>query len=164
MRRTSRVRRFALLLVLVATVSGCSPRTESAYDIIIRHGHVLDGTGRERFAADIGIAGDRVVAVGSLPEASASLVIDANGLIVAPGFIDVHAHVLSAMQEGNPVEAFLRDGVTTVIDGNDGVSVWPVGDALARLGEATLSMNVGTFVGLNPVRKEVMGTRPGAPA
>lgn len=162
MHRASRFTRFAFLVMIVAGVSACVPRAQTAYDIVIRQGRVLDGTGRERFAADIGIVGDRVVAVGSLSEASAPLVIDANGLIVAPGFIDIHAHVLGAMEGGNPVEAFLRDGVTTVIDGNDGVSAWPVRDALARLAQAPLSMNVGTFVGLNPVRKGVMGASPGA--
>jgi dihydroorotase/N-acyl-D-amino-acid deacylase len=158
------VLRPALCLVLagaLAATAGAS-RDQPTYDVLIRGGHVVDGTGTRPILADIGIAGDRIADVGSLPGAKGAIEMDATGLTVAPGFIDIHAHVLRALQSGDPVEHFLRDGVTTVIDGNDGVSIWPIDETMTALARARLSMNVGTFIGLSPVREAAMGERPGA--
>ncbi|MFD1541903.1 N-acyl-D-amino-acid deacylase family protein [Nonomuraea guangzhouensis] len=96
-----------------------------AFDVIISGGRVLDGTGAPPYRADVAVTGDRVVAVGRLDGAEAASVIDANGRFVAPGFIDCHAHGDAAIFDPAVQLAALRQGVTTFVLGQDGVSFAP---------------------------------------
>ncbi|MEU8142186.1 amidohydrolase family protein [Nonomuraea sp. NPDC048901] len=96
-----------------------------AFDVIISGGHVLDGTGAPPYRADVAITGDRVAAVGRLDGAEAASVIDANGRFVAPGFIDCHAHGDAAVFDPAVQLATLRQGVTTFVLGQDGLSFAP---------------------------------------
>ncbi len=96
------------------------------YDVLIRNGEIIDGTGRARFRADVGVDGDRIVAVGNLAEATATLTIDAAGKIVAPGFIDSHTHDDAFVLTHPDVEPKVVQGVTTVIAGNCGISLAPL--------------------------------------
>jgi N-acyl-D-amino-acid deacylase len=95
------------------------------FDLLIRGGTVIDGTGAPRIRADVGVTGDRIAAVGALPEASARRVVSAAGKIVAPGFIDAHTHDDRALLS-HPAMAFkVTQGVTSLIAGNCGVSLAP---------------------------------------
>ncbi|MBT6567097.1 MAG: amidohydrolase family protein, partial [Candidatus Puniceispirillum sp.] len=94
-------------------------------DHIIRNGLVIDGTGNAGIKADIGILNDRIVAIGDLSHIDARQVTDATGLVVAPGFIDVHTHDDAALIIRPDMEAKLSQGVTTVICGNCGISGAP---------------------------------------
>jgi len=95
------------------------------FDILIRGGTIIDGTGAARFTADIGVAGDRISAIGPLPAARAKRVVQAAGEVVAPGFIDAHTHDDRALLS-HPAMAFkVTQGVTTLIAGNCGVSLAP---------------------------------------
>ncbi|MEV6154868.1 amidohydrolase family protein [Nonomuraea sp. NPDC052129] len=96
-----------------------------AFDVIISGGHVLDGTGAPPYRADVAITGDRVAAVGRLDGAEAASVIDASGRFVAPGFIDCHAHGDAAVFDPAVQLATLRQGVTTFVLGQDGLSFAP---------------------------------------
>src|ERR1044071_3419762 len=87
------------------------------YDILIRNGRVVDGSGNAWFRADVGIKDGRIAAMGRLANASAERVIDAKERIVAPGFIDVHTHVENNLDRNPRGDNFLFDGVTTVITG-----------------------------------------------
>lgn len=102
------------------------------FDVILRGGTVADGTGADAFRADIGIAGDRVAAIGDLAGASAPVELDVKGKYVTPGFIDPHSHAdLSVMFEPSMTN-YLQQGVTTVVGGNCGHSYAPIGDDLYR--------------------------------
>ena len=127
------------------------------YDVAIVGGQVLDGSGRPPRRLDIGIAEGRIAMLGAVPRRDARDVIDASGLIVAPGFIDVHTHA-DDLAEQPLADNFVRMGVTTVIAGNCGTSALDVGDALAGVARVGTSINFATLIGHNTVRAEVMGS------
>ncbi|MDO8364181.1 MAG: amidohydrolase family protein [Actinomycetota bacterium] len=98
------------------------------YDVIIKSGQLIDGTGATRRRADVGIVGDRITAIGDLTAHDAATVIDATGRVVAPGFIDVHTHVDAQVFWDTTVSPSPLHGVTTVIGGNCGFSISPLSD------------------------------------
>lgn len=148
--------------VAVATGS-CTP---PPYDVVLVGGTVIDGTGSERFEADVAIRADRIVAVSpsGVERAGAGRVIDVTGKIVAPGFIDIHSHLdpLLRLPEG---ESKARQGVTTVLGGPDGGSPLPLGVYLDSAATVGVGINVAMLVGHNSIRREVMGmeNRPPTP-
>ncbi len=95
------------------------------YDIVIRNGQVVDGTGKDKFSADVAIKGDRIAAVGAPGSFKGASEIDAAGKVVAPGFIDVHTHDDTALIDNPTMAMKASQGVTTVICGNCGVSASP---------------------------------------
>ena len=106
------------------------------FDILIRHGRVIDGTGGPSRTLDIGVRGDRIVAMGDLHGDRAGQVIDADGLAVAPGFIDAHCHDDRELLTQPLLPAKVNQGVTTVINGNCGISLAPLpglADGLSEL-------------------------------
>ena len=93
--------------------------------MVLRGGEVLDGTGAPAYRADVGVTGGRITAVGRLTDALAGTVIDARGRYVTPGFVDTHAHAEAAVLSSEVQLATLRQGVTTLILGQDGLSFAP---------------------------------------
>src|SRR5512133_83279 len=126
------------------------------YDVVIRNGRVIDGSGSAAVRADVGVKDGRIAAVGALDGAAAARVIDAKGRVVAPGFIDVHTHVEGNIERNPRADNFLLDGVTTVVTGNCGGSELNVAAWFDKLAKAGLGINVATLVGHNTVRREVM--------
>ncbi|KAA0574120.1 D-aminoacylase [Azospirillum sp. Sh1] len=113
------------------------------YDVVLRNGMVADGSGRPVFAADVAILADRIVAVGPLPQGSGALELDVTGLVVAPGFIDVHTHDDRLILIQPEAEPKVTQGVTTVVTGNCGVSLAPVIlDAAGSDGAVPAPLNV----------------------
>ena len=177
----------ALILAGLTTLTLWQVRSSTqapAFDLVIRNGHVVDGTGSPWFAADVGIKGDTIAAVGPRLDATGARVIDAAGLIVSPGFVDVHTHsdggatavpydtieplVRDDKQDiiGNPAaENDVRQGVTTVMGGPDGFGTPQVAAWLAKVTTARPAINIGAFVGHGMVRKLVVGmdNRPATP-
>jgi N-acyl-D-amino-acid deacylase len=130
---------------------------QNQYDIVIRNGQLVDGTGSPARRADVAIEDGTISEIGSLTDARATTEIDAKGLVVAPGFIDVHTHA-DELDQQPAAEHFLRMGVTTVVAGNCGGSSLPLAEALAKIEAARPALNFATLVGHNTVRRAVMGT------
>ena len=127
----------------------------AAYDLVIRGGRIVDGTGNPAFFGDVAISKGRIADVGHII-GTAPAEIDARGMIVAPGFIDVHTHADDAAQ--HPLgENFLRMGVTTVVVGNCGSSTLDVSNLFHQLEQTPVALNVATLVGHNSVRERAMG-------
>jgi N-acyl-D-amino-acid deacylase len=176
-----------LLLAAFGAAQNTSSRaTRQPYDVLIRNGHIIDGTGNPWFAADVAIEGDRVVAIGRLEGATAKRVIDASGLIVAPGFIDMLGQSEGALLIDNRALSKLSQGITTEITG-EGESIAPQNDLtlahikplldqyhltvdwtdlhgyFRRLVKAGTPLNLGTYVGAAQVREAVLGEADRAP-
>ena len=151
-----------LTLVLAAgfaAACGAGPAVdEGPWDLLITGGTVIDGTGGERYRADVAVRGDRIVRVSraALPHEPAARVIDAEGKIVSPGFIDLHAH-LDPLLRLPAAESHVRQGVTTALGGPDGGSPLPIGAHLDSAQSLGLGMNVAFLVGHNTIRRRVMG-------
>jgi N-acyl-D-amino-acid deacylase len=126
-------------------------------DILIKNGKIIDGTGNSWYYGDVAISYGRIVAVGKLNNWSGTKTIDAKGLVVAPGFIDVHTHIEDDEVENPLATNFIYDGVTTVVTGNCGLSKTNLAAYFNLLDSLKLSINVASLVGHNDVRKAVMG-------
>ncbi len=125
------------------------------YDVVIRHGRVIDGTGNPAFHADVAVKGGRIVRLGKV-DGKGATEIDATGLVVAPGFIDVHTHA-DELPEQPLAENFLRMGVTSVVVGNCGGSALDVGKFYRDIERNGVSVNATTLIGHNTVRAAAMG-------
>jgi dihydroorotase/N-acyl-D-amino-acid deacylase len=165
--------RICAALAIGSTVVLQPHAQEPALDLILRGGHIVDGTGNPWFTGDVGIRADRIAAVGNLAAAKARRDIDARGLVVAPGFIDMHTHSdLTLLDDGN-AESKVREGVTLDVIG-ESTSVAPRdGLPVARdtwtdftgywnaLKAKGISMNVISEVSFQQIRLVVKGYRPG---
>ncbi|MFC4231309.1 amidohydrolase family protein [Parasediminibacterium paludis] len=132
--------------------------TAQQADILIKNGKILDGTGNSWYYADVAVTNGKIVAIGKLTTYTASQTLDAKGLIVAPGFIDVHTHCEGDEKKNPLANNFLLDGVTTVVTGNCGSSNTNLAAYFALLDSVKMSINIASLVGHNDVRKAVMGT------
>ncbi len=163
-RRATRAARLVfVVLLLVALVSIPVRAAPESYDLIIENGRVVDGTGNPWYYADIGIRDGRIAAIRDLEEAVAGRRIDATGMVVAPGFIDTHTHADSNILELPLAENYVRQGVTTVVGGNCGGSIFPVDQKLAEADAKGLGINFGLLIGHGTIRQEVMGMSGAAP-
>jgi N-acyl-D-amino-acid deacylase len=174
------------------TLAGRAPAIHlpgrKSYDIIVRNGTLFDGTLAAPREADLAISAGRIAAIGRGLGSDARVVIDARGLAVAPGFIDIHSHADGSMFDDPGVESVVREGITTVIVGQDGSSRAPrraeassadsadddgdsrssyrtVGDVLSAMEKLPCAVNVASMVGLGTVRHVVVGDddRPATP-
>jgi N-acyl-D-amino-acid deacylase len=164
---TRAARPLALVLALLTSViaRGCSPAPRApAYDLLLTGGRIVDGTGREPFAADVAVAGGRIAALGRLDPSRAARLIDVSGLIVSPGFIDIHTHCDADIADFPLAENSLRQGVTTVIGGNCGTHPYPMREAFRSALAGGFAPNWGLLAGHNTIRTIVMGYRAGPPS
>lgn len=167
-----------LLAVLLMGVAGSALRAEERYDLVIRGGRIVDGTGNPWYRGDVAIRRERIVAVGRVPEGvEARRTIDARGLVVAPGFIDMHSHSDWVLFEDGRAEGKIRQGVTTEVLGEhtsggpnqgelaakevtiDGKTrrIVRLRDYLDALEDSGIAVNVATYAGLRNIWGGVMG-------
>lgn len=140
-----------LVVVATATLHGQTP----AYDLIVRHGTVIDGSGNPRFDADIGVRNGFIVAIGDLAAATSTQELEAKGLVVAPGFINIHSH---AAPDALPTAVnMLTQGVTTEIFNADGNGPLEVATQMSALAAPGLALNIGGYIGFNAVWQSVVG-------
>ncbi len=153
-----RARWFGWLMAAVAAggvlVAGQAP---PGYDLVIRNGFVLDGAGNPWVLADVAVRGDTIAAIGPALPGRGRREIDARGLVVSPGFIDLHTHARRGIFEVPTAENYVRQGVTTIFEGPDGGSPIPLAPYLAKIEALGISPNWGMFVGQGSVREAVIG-------
>jgi N-acyl-D-amino-acid deacylase len=154
----------ALLLGCCLGLAGCGSTTgpaasspDSRVDILITNGRIVDGTGNSWYYGDIAIRNGKVARIGKLNDIRAQRTIDAGNRIIAPGFIDVHAHIELGLFERPTADNYIYNGVTSVITGNCGGSADSLREFFARIDAAPTSINVASLVGHNTVRRQTMG-------
>jgi dihydroorotase/N-acyl-D-amino-acid deacylase len=153
--------RHLILFLACALISSC--KKDIPFDILILNGSVVDGTGFESVRVDIAIKESEIVKIGNFKSESAKRIIDASGLTISPGFIDLHAHLDPILKHSNG-ESMLRQGVTTCLGGPDGGGPWPFGKFLDTLGHVGTGINVAYLIGHNTVRKNVLNLENRAPS
>ncbi|MDA0327434.1 MAG: amidohydrolase family protein [Gemmatimonadetes bacterium] len=156
--------RRVVVVVVALVLSAFSPSLTHAqsFDVLVRGGRILDGTGNPEFNADVGIRGGEIVAVGDLSGATAARVIDASGLRVTPGFIDMHSHADRSLYAGDArarrATNLVAQGITTIVVGPDGRNpTWPLIDEILGYRNGGTALNIVPMVGHGTVRGLVMG-------
>ena len=162
-----------LIIVLLTafccgTIAVCpAPRPlarQENYSILIAGGRVIDGTGARPRRADVRIVGGKIAAIGSLTAEQGERVVDAKGLVVAPGFIDAHSHADGELLEDPDAETQIRQGITTSVVGQDGDSHFPLQTWFDAVTAKGVALNIASFVGHGTVRTQAMGAEASKPA
>ena len=175
--------RFSQAVVVFAAASGsllCSAQTSPSFDLVITNGHIIDGTGSPWYSGDLGIRDGKIVAIGNLTQGDRKRSIDAKGMVVAPGFIDMLGQSEETILVDPRLPSKIYQGITTEITGEGG-SIAPLNDALiqadktkyehlkitpdwrtfreyfARLEKQGMGINLASYVGATQVRRMVLG-------
>jgi N-acyl-D-amino-acid deacylase len=141
------------LLAIPVLVAGQAP----TYDLILKGGRIVDGTASPWYTGDVAITGDTIVRIAPAITDQATRVVNVKGLVVAPGFIDIHTHARRGIFEVPTADNYVRQGVTTLIEGPDGGSPIPLAPFLAKVAATRTTPNFAMFIGQGSVRSEVMG-------
>ena len=154
----------ALIAICLDTASNSATAADSRYDLVLRNGRIVDGTGSPWYRADIAVQGDTIARIAPAITEPAARVIDLGGMVVAPGFIDIHTHASRDIFQVPTADNYVRQGVTTLMDGADGGGSGlfgglpvPLKPFLDRLEATPISVNFGTFIGQGAVRESVIG-------
>ena len=147
------ITRILLFLLLAAA----APRAQESPSTLVINARVIDGSGTPARAASVRIVGDRITEVGELTPRSSDQVVDAAGLVLAPGFIDTHSHHDRGLFEARDQKAAVSQGITTIVVGQDGGSDHPLQGFFEKLTATPASVNVASYVGHGTLRRRVMG-------
>lgn len=151
------MKRMVLVLLTAFVLSASAQQQSGKTQVLISGGTLIDGTGSARRVADVRIVGDTIKEIGRLKPQPGEQVIDAKGLIVAPGFVDIHNHSERGFANDPTARTQTLQGITTIAVGPDGGSPFPVGGYLEWCEKQRLATNVIAFVGHATVRQKVMG-------
>ncbi len=146
-------------------LAGCKTDSDGIFDILVKNGKIVDGTGNPGFYGDIGINGDTIVEIGDLSGKTAAKTIDAKGLAVSPGFIDMHTHCDGGLGRpgSNANLNYLIQGTTTVVTGNCGGGTFKIAEIKDKWEKQGIGTNAVHLVGFGTVRRSVMGREPREP-
>lgn len=148
---TSRFLVLSLTVLQIFAVSG----NAQIRSTLIKNATIIDGTGRAAFRGDVRIKDGKIAKLGEIKASKNDKVIDASGLVLVPGFIDLHNHSESGLLREGTAANQVSQGITTVLVGPDGGSPFPIKDYFAKL-EGKIAVNVGAFIGHATVREEIM--------
>jgi N-acyl-D-aspartate/D-glutamate deacylase len=163
----SLIMKSALAVFVLAAALICVAAAQQAdFDLLIRNGRVVDGTGNPSFVGDVGVRDGKIAAIGRLANRTAARTIDASGLVVAPGFIDIHNHSDDTILEDGDAESMVRQGVTSMIFGEGGSAApsaaWKdFSSYFAELKRRGIATNVGSYIGSSTVWTTVHGAKAG---
>jgi N-acyl-D-amino-acid deacylase len=145
------------VVMFAMTLALALPAAAAADSFVIRGAHVADGTGKALQDASVRVEGDTITAVGAVKPRKGERVVDGKGLVLAPGFIDIHNHSTDELLTTPLAETQVSQGIATVVEGPDGGSAWPIGEYLDKVRAAPPAVNVMTMVGHATVRELVLG-------
>jgi N-acyl-D-amino-acid deacylase len=150
------MKKISLLPALLVFFISCN---RERYDLIIRNAHVSSDGASSLELQDIGVRGDTIAAIAASGEleGGTNSIVDAKGLVLAPGFIDTHSHHGSGLRTSPPSVATISQGITTIIVGQDGGSQWPLKKYFQSLIDSPVVINVGSYSGHNTLRDHVLG-------
>lgn len=146
-------------LLALTTLAACgqdNARGQSEPSTLIRNASIIDGSGSPRIVGDVRITGDRIAEIGELQATANDVVIDANGLVLAPGFIDTHSHHDRGLADARDALAMVSQGITTIVVGQDGGGR-NLGELFTRLESQPAAVNVASYTGHGSIRRAVMG-------
>ena len=147
-----------LIASAVLSIGGMGAHAaEKPYDLVLRNARIVDGTGSPWYRADLAVRGDTIARIAPAITEPAARVIDVRGLVVAPGFIDLHTHAIRGIFQVPTADNYVRQGVTTIMEGPDGGSPVPLKPFLDKLDALPKSLNIGSFFGQGSVRQAVIG-------
>ena len=126
-------------------------------DLVLRNARIVDGTGSPWYRADLAVRGDTIARIAPVITGPAARVIDVGGAVVAPGFVDLHTHAVRGIFQVPTADNYVRQGVTTIMEGPDGGSPVPLKPFLDKLDALPKSLNIGSFIGQGSVRQAVVG-------
>ena len=150
-------------VTLTLMMAGCGGSPAPSYDLLIAGGNVYDGSGAAGRVADIGIRDGSIAFIGDAKPHQAERVVDASGLIVAPGFIDMHSHAELHLDYGRDAAPYLFQGITTGVLGVDGGGSVDIAAQMDQWSSGGIGINALTYVGHGQIRREVMGNDDRAP-
>ena len=148
---------FRSLFVAAALAIHPAHAADAPYDLVLRNARIVDGTGAPWYRADLAVRGDTIAAIAPTISSPAKRVVDVNDAVVAPGFIDLHTHAARGIFHVPTADNYVRQGVTTLLEGPDGGSPVPLKPFLDKLEATPRSINIGSFLGQGSVRQRVVG-------
>src|SRR5512142_3053142 len=143
----------ACLSALSFTPAAQTPK----YDLLFKNARIVDGTGAPWYRGDVAVRGDTIAAVAASIDAPAARVIDLHEQVIAPGFIDIHTHARRGIFDVPTAPNYLRQGVTTLVEGPDGGSDVPLGPFLQKVDALQKTPNFASFIGQGSIRAKVIG-------
>ncbi len=150
-------RTLAILPSIVLALTACAPDAPEPTGVVIVNARVIDGSGGPSRDVNVRVVGDRIANVGNFEPSAMDTLVDANGLVLAPGFIDTHSHHDDGLFEMPGALAAVSQGITTIVAGQDGGQKYPLAEFFASLETLPVAINVASYAGHGTLRGQVMG-------